>query len=648
MKRPSFADLPLRVKGLLLASVPVAALFVAVGSLAWMEQRQDEAGRWVQHTFEVRSNVRTLLLVLGDAESAVRGYLLTRDQALLAPYRDALRRFPQVVQRLGALTNDNRNQIARVRRIQQTAKAVLDSLTHVVNVFEQSASPVEMRSALTSSKQEIDQVRSELTAMHEEEQRLLAVREAQAEQARRRLDVLLAVSTGIGLLGGLLAPLAMARSVVRRIAGLVERAQLLAERRPLPLESLGGDEIGQLGGALAQADQLLSERESKLRETERFLQHLIETSPTVVFRQDPTTMKVTYVSANSERILGYKPAEILDWPHFWMDNIHPEDRDRVLAEDQDTVARRAPHVETEYRVRHKNGEYRWLRSFLFLQYGVDDYPIEIVGHRLDITERRQAEFELVERQATLDAANRELEAFSYSVSHDLRAPLRTIAGFSRILLEDYEERLDGQGRYYLDRMRAGAQHMGSLIDDLLKLSRLTRAQMHRERVDCSALVQGIADDLVQADPGRHVEFHIQPEVIAVGDPGLLRVLLENLLGNAWKFTSRHSTAHIEFGSLEQEGHTAYFVRDDGAGFDETYARKLFSAFQRLHTAAEFPGSGIGLATVQRIVRRHGGQVWASGEVEKGATFYFTLEAPAEEGGEGPPAIPAASADSPPA
>lgn len=229
-----------------------------------------------------------------------------------------------------------------------------------------------------------------------------------------------------------------------------------------------------------------------------------------------------------------------------------------------------------------------------------------------------------ERTCELEAANKELEAFSYSVSHDLRAPLRSIDGFSRILLEDYAAKLDDEGHGHLNRVRAATQRMAQLIDDLLNLSRVTRAQIRIEKVDLGAVAGAVAEELRQREPGRTVEFSAPEGVITEGDPHLLRVALENLLGNAWKFTCKEPHPRIEFGSMRADGRTDYFVRDNGAGFDARYAAKLFSAFQRLHSNTDFPGTGIGLATVQRIIHRHGGRVWAEGEVNKGATFYFNL------------------------
>jgi two-component system, sensor histidine kinase and response regulator len=271
---------------------------------------------------------------------------------------------------------------------------------------------------------------------------------------------------------------------------------------------------------------------------------------------------------------------------------------------------------------------------------INDHLEELVVERTialtnEITERKRAEEELrkhkdnleeivKERTLELEASNHELEAFAYSVSHDLRAPLRGIDGFSQALLDDYGDRIDATASDYLRRIRAGSQRMGLLIDDLLKLSRVTRSEIVFKMIDLSSMVREITDELVKTAPNRKAEFVIQNGVKAVGDPRLLRVALENLLGNSWKYTSKHPTARIEFGIENLEEGMAYFIKDDGAGFDIAYVDKLFSPFQRLHSADDFPGTGIGLATVQRIIRKHGGWVWAEAAIEKGATMHFTL------------------------
>jgi len=238
---------------------------------------------------------------------------------------------------------------------------------------------------------------------------------------------------------------------------------------------------------------------------------------------------------------------------------------------------------------------------------------------------RRKDEQIQEQITELQASNRELEAFSYSVSHDLRAPLRSIDGFSKALLEDYSAVLPPEGREFLGYMREASQQMGQLIDDLIGLSRLSRDEFHAEEVDLSAMAEKAAAALRAHDPGRAVQFAIQPGISAMGDPRLLWHVLDNLLSNSWKFTARNPRACIEFGSQASAEGTQYFVRDNGVGFDMAYAGRLFSPFQRLHAQSEFAGSGIGLATVQRVVRRHGGRVWAEAQPEVGATFFFTLK-----------------------
>lgn len=245
-----------------------------------------------------------------------------------------------------------------------------------------------------------------------------------------------------------------------------------------------------------------------------------------------------------------------------------------------------------------------------------------------IQQLRQANEELdqrvEQRTADLAAAYLELEAFSYSISHDLREPLRGIDGLSQVLLEDYSAQLDSVGRGYLERIRAATHRLTRLIDAILTLSRVSRAELHIGTVDLSAAAREIAAELERAQPEREVTFVMADNLVARGDPDLLRNALQNLLQNAWKFTRRHPTARIEFGSTQRDGQRVYYVRDDGAGFDDTEAANLFRPFERLHDRAEFEGDGIGLATVQRILTRHRGQIWAEGAVEQGAVFYFTF------------------------
>ncbi len=245
----------------------------------------------------------------------------------------------------------------------------------------------------------------------------------------------------------------------------------------------------------------------------------------------------------------------------------------------------------------------------------------------DVTDRRAIE-------EALQVANRELEAFSYSVAHDLRAPLRGMNGFARLLLDTYSDRLDAEGQDWLREIVANAQRMASLIDALLSLSRVTRAGLRREPVDLSAMARASGSELASRERDRPVELVVQEGLRADADQQLVRVVIDNLLANAWKFTSNARDARVELGVTEQAGARAFFVRDNGAGFDMAFAGKLFAPFQRLHTVSEFPGTGIGLATAQRIIHRHGGRIWAAGQVGGGATFFFTLSGAMSSGGVG--------------
>lgn len=272
----------------------------------------------------------------------------------------------------------------------------------------------------------------------------------------------------------------------------------------------------------------------------------------------------------------------------------------------------------------RSGSLRLDRAAEFLAESLSPFEMSMRGYREANRLLSIANADLLQAKAATDAANRELEAFSYSVAHDLRAPLRSIDGFSQAVLEDCAEALDDAGKRHLDYVREAAQDMAALIDGLLSLSRVTRSELRREAIDLAGVARSVLAQLQRTAPGRVVETVVADDMTVHGDARLLRSVLENLLGNAWKFTRNRAAARIEVGSRKHNGECIYFVRDNGAGFDMAYADKLFGAFQRLHSAAEFEGTGIGLATVQRIVKRHGGRIWAESEVGRGATFFFTL------------------------
>jgi PAS domain S-box-containing protein len=627
-----WANMPLRAKGRVVVAIPLTALLVATGSFYWVRQQNRRAEAWVRHTLEVRETIQSLLTLIVDAQTGTRGYLLTGRQNFLAPYLKAREPLPQVGARLIHLVRDNPLQVERARRVQSNVEEQLRLLTEIRQaalpgrVFDRSVQVLLMK-----NKGVMDLLRRDLGAMQDEEKRLLTQGLAHAEQVQRRILVAIGLSVAFGLLGGCIAMSLFTSGIVIRMEALSENASRLAQGFTLSPQPSSDDEIGHLDRALQQSGALLEQRDRALREAKGFLEHLILTSPGVIFGAHPESLSASYVSPNVERLLGYTVEEVLGDPGFWPERIHPDERERFVAEIARASSADAAPVEHEYRFRRRDGDYRWLHTVVRLERDERGATRRILGYVLDITERKRAEAEITrlyddlqKRTIEVEAANEEQKAFNYSVSHDLRSPLRSIDGFSLALLEDYSQHLDDAGRGYLQRIRAASQRMGQLIDDLLQLSRLTRAELRRERVDLTALVRSITDELREREPRRHVEFVAEDGLVAEGDPRLLRVALENLLSNAWKYTGKQECSRIQFGAMKQGDGTAYFVRDNGVGFDMAHADKLFGAFQRLHGMNEFPGTGIGLATVQRIVHRHGGHAWAEAAVGRGATLYFTL------------------------
>lgn len=392
---------------------------------------------------------------------------------------------------------------------------------------------------------------------------------------------------------------------------------------------------GVLGAAIQrqQADQARRESESLYRRT-------ISAIGAVPYVDDHASGQYTFMGDGIQELTGYPPAEMNAalFNSLVLEAI-PMGEAAGLDQAEAIALARQGRLETwrcDYRIQARDGQIRWLSDTAVEMPGPDGVSHSSMGILIDITARREAEEAIRqmntdleqrvrERTAELETANHELEAFAYSVAHDLRAPLRSIDGYSKLLQEDYGAGLPPEGRFYLENTRLAAQRMGQLIDDLLRLSRVTRAEMHRGPVPLSQIAADVIAWLRHQEPQRVVEVLIQPDLWVQGDAELIRLALENLLGNAWKFTGRTEAAQIELGALERSGAPIYFVRDNGAGFDMKYTSQLFKAFHRLHTAAEFDGSGVGLATVQRIIHRHGGHIWAKAAINEGATFFFTIK-----------------------
>jgi PAS domain S-box-containing protein len=389
--------------------------------------------------------------------------------------------------------------------------------------------------------------------------------------------------------------------------------------------------IGTDNTARKRADDALQTERQRAELAAVLLAAVVESSSDAVIGLDLNSV-VTRWNAAAERIFGYSADEMVGRS---ITAIIPTDRQGDEEKILSTIKRGAfvEHFETE-RVRKDGG----LIAVSVTVTPIKDAHGQVIAFSKvarDITERKRAaavirqlntdlEQRVVERTAQLQTANRELEAFCYSVSHDLRAPLRSLDGFSQALLEDCSDKLGAQGQDYLRRVRASSQRMAQLIDDLLNLSRVSRVEMSRELVDLSKMAREVAEELRVTAPQRDAEFVVAEGLVTETDPRLMRIVLTNLIGNAWKFTGKQPHPRIEFGCSGEQGHKEYFIRDNGAGFDPAYVGKLFGAFQRLHATNDFPGTGIGLATVQRIIQRQGGRVWAEGKIDQGATFHFTL------------------------
>lgn len=425
----------------------------------------------------------------------------------------------------------------------------------------------------------------------------------------------------LGARGMMIVPLRARDELLGLMAVVRHRAELPA------FDALDREIAELLAGhaALALANaRLARERQRMASEVEasRFLDAVIENIPDMVFVKDAEELRFVRFNRAGEELLGIPSSELIGKNDY--DFFPKQEADFFTRKDRETLAARALVDIPEEPIQTKHGE-RWLHTKKVPIVDASGTPRYLLGISEDITGRKDALVALAAAKERAEAANRELEAFSYSVAHDLRAPLRAIDGFAQALLDDYAARLDDIGRRHLQRIRAAAQRMATLIDDLLRLSRVTRAEHHPVPVDLSRLARAAVAQLERIEPGRKIDIVIEDNITATGDPKLLAIVFDNLFGNAWKFTSKTEHPHIELGTTRTEqGERVYFVRDNGAGFDMAYQNKLFGVFQRLHPAHEFPGTGIGLATVKRIIERHGGRIWAEGALGKGATFFFTL------------------------
>jgi PAS domain S-box-containing protein len=328
-------------------------------------------------------------------------------------------------------------------------------------------------------------------------------------------------------------------------------------------------------------------------------------------------------SPQLEVMYGLLPGSFASTQPAWESLVYPDDRAQAVQLVEHTLKTGEP-VDGEWRVQWPDGSLHWISGRFQAFKDSSGKPVRMSGINMDITERKLAEESLKKYTKDLENANKDLEAFGYSVTHDMKQPLRALGSYSELLYEDYKDRLGETGKDYVERIKKASFFLSELTEDMLKLSRITRAEMIREPVDLSAIAKATINEFKANQPSRQVDIKIAPDLMANGDQPLLHIALRNLIENAWKFTLKSQIAHIELGSLEKDGERVYFIKDNGIGFDMKYQDKLFQPFQRLTTDKDYPGTGIGLAIVQRVIRRHGGEIWAEAEPGKVTTFYFTV------------------------
>ncbi len=530
------------------------------------------------------------LALLVDAETGQRGYVITGEERFLVSYSIALSTINQHVVRLRGHVATSSIQQSYLATLEPLLKARLASVQETVDLRRNLGFEIARdRIATGAGKALMDKIRATVAAMKAEEVTVL----------ERRIDAAAAASRSTAIVFTVLSVM-VALSLV---------SSYYFFRRDLH--------------ARTRAATLAAAHTAEIRD-------LYDHAPCGYHSVDDRGI-IVRINETELAWLGYSRDEVVG--KFTLADLITPASMKLMADNFVLLKDRGWTKNLEFEMRRKDGSTFYS---LLSATAIKDADGKFVRSRstmFDITDHKRAEAEihrlntdLRRRAVELDAVNHELEAFSYSVSHDLRAPLRSLHGFSTALLEDYADIVDEQGKDYLHRIRNAAQRMAILIDDLLNLSRITRAELNRKTVDLSELARAVVDELVAGQPERTVRVEIQPELTVEADPHLLRAALANLIGNAWKFTAKQPDATIMVGAHDNSDERVFFVRDNGAGFDMTYAHKLFGAFQRLHHVDEFEGTGIGLATVQRIIHRHGGRIWAESEVNKGATFYFTLNA----------------------
>ncbi|HZQ20338.1 MAG TPA: CHASE3 domain-containing protein [Terriglobales bacterium] len=602
-------EAPLRRWGM----AATAVALIAIGSMGFFCWRSvgkaANDADWVVHTQEVRNALATALTHVDDAENGVRAFELRGDDRLLRRYVDGKGALSKDVKSLRKLVADNSAQEEQLATFESQLHAKLEYSEKMIADRRLRAEPTSSH-AFVAGDRLMDQLRTTLVLMDTAERKLLDRREQESRGAQRRTKHMIIFTTLASAIF-----LFIAGAMVGREAG--RSAQLRS----------------QLQRINAELEERVEQRASALRESEERFRLLFEgVKDYAIYMLDPNGRVLTW-NEGAERMKGYSSEEIIgkDFCCFYTAEAQAEDKPRLSLE---AAVGKGRHEEEAPHVR-KDGSTFWAYKTITPLYEAGGALRGFSVIARDITERRKVEGEIRslnqeleqrvhERTAELEATNKELEAFTYSVSHDLRAPLRHIAGFSRMLAEDAGSSLNPEARHYLQRIQEGTHRMGALVDDLLSLARIGRHEIRVQVTGIESIVNDVVSELKQETEGRIVEWKVGKLPFVEADPALLKVVFQNLISNAVKYTRPRAGAVIDVGAESISDEQVIYVRDNGVGFNMKYADKLFGVFQRLHRVEDFEGTGVGLATVQRIVQKHGGRIWVEAELDKGATFYFTL------------------------
>ncbi len=623
-------DRQVRTKGLIVVAIPLITLAGVTSATLVLgyTERHDRAVSL--KAFDLSHAAGLVLTDAINAETGVRGYAATRDPLFLAPYNQTLRRFGAERR---ALTSAARAEgdSTHQRRVDATSRQALSELARLRSAIARGVPLPALAPALKGQKATMDRLRRQVTVLASGPTAELIPQRARVTRLETATEILDVAGLVLGIIAGLAGVALFTSGISRRVTAAAANADRLGEGLPLEPVEKSADDLGRLGSSIVHAGGLIAGRAAERDRPQLALLGAIVDSSDDAIVSSGVDGQIMSWNPSAERIYGYPAGEAVgkDATLVIDDELRRDEAEILrtfVAGQGGNGGYGSKHHETVQR--RKDGTTFPAAVMLSTIRDDDGTLIGTSAISRDVSEQHRAQAELRSRMDDLERANQNLETFTYSVSHDLRAPLRSLAGFSTALQEDCGDQLGEDGREYTERIQGASGRMAELIEDLLHLSRLWRTELADiQAVDLSAEVARIADDLRRSAPDRHVHFAIQEAVEVPADRVLIRSVLENLVGNAWKFTSRQDDATIEFGTIPADDvAVCCYVRDNGSGFDPAYAEKLFAPFERLHSAGEFPGTGVGLASVRQIVERHDGRVWAEGAVGKGATFYFTLNA----------------------